>query len=156
MTQKTQLYINRHGTYCLRLRADGRDRKISLHTNDLNSARIAQNFSNFELSNMKIDPNKIKEWTLETRADGTFKIETENTNEDRASAIAAVEILAQSLPSRAELKKQKEQELKPERTISLRLAVAEYLIFLSKSEIALKSQRMAESTLNNLIRVLGS
>ena len=156
MTQKTQLYINKSGTYCLRLRAQGRDRKISLHTTDLNSAKIAQNLSNFELLNMKIDPNKIKAWTLETRPDGSFKIETDNTAEDRASAIAAVEIMAQSLPSRAQLKKQKEEELKPERTISLRTAISEYMIFLSKSETALKSQRMAESTLIGLTNKLGA
>ena len=63
---------------------------------------------------MKIDPNKIKSWVLETRPSGTFKIETDSTAEDRASAIAAVEILAQSLPSRAELKKQKQKRTRTE------------------------------------------
>ena len=151
MAKQTHLYQNRLGIYYLRLRDESGDRKISLQTRDLNSAKIALSLSQFEQSTMLIDPKKIKAWTLKKSADGSVEISTENNDSDRASAIRAVELMAQSLPTREELHTSKKLN-----TITLGGAVAEYKIFLSKSTIAVKSQKMAHTTLADLIKNLGT
>ena len=139
---KTQLYQNKHGIFYLRIRDQFGERRVSIHTKDLNQAKIALNLSQFEQSKMLIDPKKIKEWTLKKSADGAIEIATEDNDSDRASAIRAVELMAQSLPTREELHPSKKLN-----TITLGDAVTEYKIFLSKSTIAVKSQKMAHTTL---------
>ena len=151
MAKQTHLYQNRLGIYYLRLRDESGDRKISLQTRDLNSAKIALSLSQFEQSTMLIDPKKIKAWTLKKSVDGAIEIQTENNDADRASALKAVELMASSLPTRSEL--QAQNNLK---SISLGEAVAEYKIFLSKSTIAVKSQKMAHRTLFDLVKNLGA
>ena len=104
---KTQLYQNKHGIFYLRIRDKFGERRVSIHTRDQNQAKIVLNLNQFEQLKMLIDPKKIKEWTLKKSADGAIEIATEDNDSDRASAIRAVELLANALPSRAEIQAQK-------------------------------------------------
>ena len=47
---KTQLYQNKHGIFYLRIREKFGERRVSIHTKDLNQAKIALNLSQFEQS----------------------------------------------------------------------------------------------------------
>ena len=67
--------------------------EISLRTKDLATVKSATEIAHATLSQMKIDPQKIKDWTLES--DGqNIKINTEDDDADRASALEAVKIIA--------------------------------------------------------------
>ena len=89
MTQTKNLELHQNGTYYLRIQRNGVNRRISLKTSDFRQAQFAAHILHATLSSMKIDPTKIKEWTLEVDGD-KLKISTDNTPEDRASALEAV------------------------------------------------------------------
>ncbi len=138
------------GYYFLRFQRNGSDRRISLKTKDLATARLAAEVARATLSQMTIDPTKIKSWTLEIEGD-KLKIQTENTPEDRASALEAVKIMAESRQPQDTYKSNIQNRL----TKTLGEAVLEYSPVLAKCNIALKTQRMAESTLSDLAKKLG-
>ena len=150
MTKTRNLQRAPSGNYFLRIQRDGKDRRISLKTRDLAQAQFAANLMHATLSHMTIDPTKIKSWTLEIEGD-KLKIQTENTPEDRASALEAVKILAESRQATDTYKSTIQNRL----TKTLGEAVLEYTPVLAKSNTALKTQRMAESTLTDLAKKLG-
>lgn len=144
------------GIYYLRVQRGGLDRKISLQTRDIHEATIAAAIAHATLSRMTIDHDKIKSWTLKTDGEN-IEITTENNDADRASAkdafVAFVQAKRTSLADGLHAKIQQEQ---PKATMPFVAALAEYKSFLATSKIAVKSQRMAMSTLSSLIGILGS
>ncbi len=150
MTKTRNLQKAPSGNYFLRIQRDGKDRRISLKTRDLRQAQFAAYILHATLSNMAIGPTKIKSWTLEIEGD-KLKISTENTPEDRASALEAVKILAESRQPQDTYKSNIQNRL----TKTLGEAILEYTPVLAKSNTALKTQRMAESTLTDLAKKLG-
>lgn len=138
------------GYYFLRFQRNGSDRRISLKTKDLATARLAADVARATLSQMTIDPTKIKSWTLEIEGD-KLKIQTENTPEDRASALEAVKIMAEAR-SQDTYKSVTQSRL----TKTLGEAILEYTPVLAKTNTALKTQRMAQSTLADLAKKLGA
>jgi len=85
----SRLKKSRHGIYYLRIQQAGVDRRWSLCTRDPEVAAIAAYNLGATISQMKIDPSKIKSWTLES--DGqTLKVTTEDNDDDRKSAIEAI------------------------------------------------------------------
>lgn len=144
------------GIYYLRVQRDGLDRKISLKTRDIHEATIAAAIAHATLSRMTIDHQKIKSWTLKTDGEN-IEITTENNDADRASAkdafVAFVQAKRTSLADSLQAKIKNEQ---PKATMPIVAALAEYNNYLATTKIAVKSQRMAMSTLSNLISLLGS
>ncbi len=151
MTKSKNLQQAPSGIYFLRIQRNGKDRRISLKTSDFDQAQFAAQILHATLSNMKIDPNKIKDWTLETTDGGNIKIKTENNDEDRASALEAVKIIVDGRQAKDTYKSTIQSRL----TKTLGEAILEYTPFLEKSDTALKTKRMAESTLSDLAKRLG-
>ena len=146
----SRLQISRHGIYYLRIQRNGSDRRYSLKTRDKNLAELAALQLSVTIQQMKIDPNKIKGWTL--KSDGqSIEIQTEDNDADRASALDALVAYAEA---QAGITRQRTDAPKP--TISIAKAIEEYRPHLAKSNVAEKSQRMALSTLAGLEKQLGS
>lgn len=139
------------GYYFLRFQRNGSDRRISLKTKDLATARLAADVARATLSQMTIDPTKIKSWTLELDGE-KLKIQTDDNDADRASALEAVKIMAESRQPQDTYKSNIQNRF----TKTLGEAILEYSPVLAKSNTALKTQRMAESTLNELAKKLGA
>lgn len=153
MTKLTNIQKSKSGNYFLRIQRNGKDRKISLKTKDLTQAKLAAAIAHATISCMEIDPQKIKTWTLETNGQN-IKITTDNTDEDRASALEAVKIIAQAQQHReAETYNSPIQNRK---TITIGEALAEYHQVLEKHTIAEKTKDMARSTLAQLVKRLGA
>ena len=151
MSNTRNLQLAPSGNYSLRIQRNGKDRKISLKTKDLATAKLAAAIAHATLSLMKIDPTKIKDWTLET--DGqNIKITTENTDEDCASALEAVKIIAASQSQQDNY----QSVIQNRHTITMGEALAEYYLVLEKSTIAEKTKAMTRSTLAALVKKLGS
>ena len=72
-TPQSLLQKSRHGIYYLRIQRAGIDRRISLRTRDPNQAKIAAAICHATLSHMKIDPTKIKGWTLRSDCQCLFR-----------------------------------------------------------------------------------
>lgn len=140
----------------MRLQRDGSDRRISLGTRDPDQAIIAALIARATIAQMKIDPSKIKSWTL--KSDGqNIEIITEDNDADRASAKEALVAFVHA--RRSSLTEQLQQKIRQEEvkaTMPIVAALAEYDGFLASSKIAVKSQRMAMSTLKHLVNILGS
>lgn len=151
MAQLKNLQKAPNGYYYLRLQRDGKDRRLSLKTRDLTQAQIAVNFLHATLCGMKTNLENIKGWTVELEGD-KLKIQTEDNAEDRASALEAVKILAEARSSRQDSYK---SVIQSRVTKTLGEAMLEYLPVLAKSNTAVKTQRMAESTLTDLSKRLG-
>ena len=62
----SRLVKSRHGIYYLRLQVSGIDKRWSLGTRDPSQASIAAYKIGAKILSMKIDPTKIKGWTLKT------------------------------------------------------------------------------------------
>ena len=83
MSHTKNLELTQSGIYYLRSQRDGINRRISLKTSNLAEAQLAAAIMRATLSCMKIDPQKIKDWALET--DGqNIKITTQDNDADRA------------------------------------------------------------------------
>lgn len=81
----SRLVKSRHGIYYIRLQQAGVDRRWSLATRDQIKASIAAHNLSAKIISMKIDPTKIKGWTL--KIDGqNVEIHTEDNDADRAGA----------------------------------------------------------------------
>ncbi len=141
------------GNYFLRIQRSGKDRRISLKTKNLSEAKLAALIMRATLSSMQIDPNKIKNWTLET--DGqNIKISTDNTPEDRASALEAVKIIAQTRQNHEA--DSYHSTIQNRHTITLGEALIEYHEVLAKHTIAEKTKVMARSSLAQMVAKLGA
>ena len=154
MTHSKNIQKAPNGYFYLRLQRNGTDRRISLKTRNLAEAELSAAIFRATISRMTIDPNKIKSWTLETDGEN-IKITTEDNDADRASAIEAVKAYVVGRRSNySDLDAPNPPALTS--TISVKNALAEYLPFLHKSDIAFKTQRMAESVLADLVKKLGA
>jgi integrase len=151
MAHIKNLQISKSGIFYLRTQKSGRDRKLSLRTRDINQAKIAVNVMRATIFDMKINQDLIKSWVLETDGDN-IKIVTENNDADRASALEAVKILAKS---RAQTQDSYTSVIQKRVTKTLGEALIEYYQHLEKSELALKTQKMTQSTLSDLVKRLG-
>lgn len=152
MTQSKNIQKAPSGIYFLRLQRDGKDRRVSLRTRDLSIAQLAAAVARATLSNMTIDQQKIKSWTLETDGEN-IKITTDDNDADRASAVEALKTYVVGRRSNyADLDAPKPTAS----TVTIKIALAEYLPFLYKSDTAFKTQRMAESVLADLVKKLGA
>lgn len=151
---------NRNGNFYLRDQRNNSDRRISLHTKDPEKAKLAAHYFAVTLAEMKIsniDLNAIKSWTLETNDQG-FKLSTDNTPEDRESAIIALETLTKNQALAAQHSNQTQIESPPLKklvTKTLGEAVIEYKLFISTTKTVEKSQAMALSAVTGLVKVLG-
>ncbi len=86
----SRLIKSRHGIYYFRIQKHGIDRRWSLGTRDPIAASIAAYKIGAKITSMKIDPTKIKGWTLKT--DGiNLELTTEDNDADRESAQIALE-----------------------------------------------------------------
>ncbi|MDO9204703.1 site-specific integrase [Methylotenera sp.] len=151
----SRLKKSRHGIYYLRIQQDGIDRRWSISTRDPEVAAIAAYNLGATIAKMKIDPTKIKSWTLES--DGqSLKVTTEDNDDDRESAIEALVVYAKVKATLPPPPSSSRQPTTPAPTISLDAAIKEYEPHLMKSKLAEKSKKMALSTLNNLMKRLGA
>lgn len=156
MNHLTRIQISRHGIYYLRIQRGGIDRRISLGTRDPIEAAMAASIAHATISRMKIDPSKIKDFTLKTKGDD-IEIITDGTPEDATAAESALVAFVHA--KHASLRDQLQQRIQdeqPKATMPIVVALVEYDGYLASSKIAIKSQRMAMSTLKNLVNVLGS
>ena len=149
-----QLFL-RNNTYYLRIRDDQKDRRISLKTRNFDHANVILLFSRVMAKDIKINLDKIKNWTLEK--DGqNFKMTTLDSDSDRESAHRTlVDMMLALQPEPAPATPEPTPAPAPASTVSISKALAEYKLFLSKSATAQKSQAMALSTLNGLVLALG-
>lgn len=154
MKLNSYLVKSRHGVFYLRFQRDGKDRRMSLRTRDPETARVAAYNFGARIANMNNDKNRILGWTFEDDVH-KVKISTDGSHSDSKDAIEAMMIYysakfgQKSNPSVA-----KESPLLTGK--SIRDAVGEYKISLEKVKHADKSKRMALSTLENLISLLGA
>ena len=98
MQLNSYLVKSRHGIYYLRIQRNGEDKRVSLRTKNLEEAQFSAYQFGAKLRFMT-NPKNHFGWSLDTRldtrADGTFSIKTDDTPEDRASAENIVRILAE-------------------------------------------------------------
>ncbi len=154
MTKIKNLEIAPSGYYHLRLQRDGINRRISLKTKDLATAKLAAAIAHATLACMTINPNKIKDWSLTTNAiTGEITIKTEDNDADRASALEAVKVIA---TSHVQANDSYQSVIQNRHTITLGEALAEYYPHLEKSTIADKTKNMTRSTLAVLSQKLGA
>ena len=152
MTNTPNLQKAPNGYFYLRSQRDGKDRRISLKTKDLATAKLAAAIMHVTLTCMTINPNKIKDWTLES--DGqNIKITTENNDADRASALEAVKVIA---ARHTQENDSYHSVIQNKLTITLGEAIAEYKPSLAKTDIPLKTQRMTKSVLADLVERVGT
>jgi len=155
MTHTPNLQQAPSGNYFLRLQRGGKDRKISLKTKDLSTAKLAAAIMHATLSSMKIDPSKIKDWSMTTNVrTGEITITTEDNDADRASGLEVVKIMAAA----PQLNQQDSYQsvIQNRHTITFGEALAEYHLVLEKSTIADKTKTMTRSTLAALSKRLGA
>ena len=145
----------RNNTYYLRIRDDQKDRRISLKTCDYDHAYVILLFSRVMAKDMKINLDKIKNWTLEK--DGqNFKMTTLDSDADRESAHKTlVDMMLALQPELAKEPTPAPVNIQAPASVSISKALAEYKVFLAKSATVQKSQTMALSTLNGLVLALG-
>jgi uncharacterized protein YdaU (DUF1376 family) len=151
----SRLKKSRHGIYYLRIQQYWNDRRWSLSTRDPELAAIAAYNLGAPIAKMKIDPSKVKSWTLES--DGqNLKVTTEDNDEDRKSAIEAILAYAKVRVVLPHQSSSSGQQTTPVPTISFGAAIKEYELHLMKSKLAEKSKKMALLTINNFMKKLGS
>jgi integrase len=154
MKLHSRLVKSRHGIYYFRLQKNGYDKRWSLGTRDPVIASITAHDIGAKILSMKIDPTKIKGWTLKT--DGkNIELQTEDNDADRLSAkealVAYVHASKHSLVDDIQVNTQQIQA----KTKLLSTIIDEYALHLPITNQALKSQKMALSVLNNLSKLLG-
>jgi integrase len=153
MAKIKNLEVAPSGIYHLRIQIGGTNRRLSLKTKNPTEAKLAAAIAHATISNMIIDPNKIKGWTLETSGQN-IKITTDNTPEDRASALEALKIIAGS-------QQQKAQDSYPSviqnrKTITIGEALEEYRPHLLKTTVAEKTKVQAMSTVTAMVKKIGA
>lgn len=155
MRLPSYLVQSRHGIYYLRIQRGGTDRRVSLRTRDPQRAMVAAYTLGATLLGMK----RISTYDITVGPDG-LRIKADG-EDDHRRAMEAVErardyyaALAASAMSKATAAK---SSWSPPslHTVYLRDALREYLPVLQKSDMALKSKKMAESTLGKMAEVLG-
>jgi len=67
MKPLSNIQKSRHGIFYLRIQRGGIDRRISLGTRDPSEAAMAATIAHATISRMKINPSRIKEFTLKTK-----------------------------------------------------------------------------------------
>ncbi len=150
----SRLIKSRHGIYYFRIQQHGIDRRWSLGTRDPITASIAAYKIGAKITSMKIDPTKIKGWTLKT--DGiNVELTTEDNDADRKSAQIALEAALEQISLISQQHPQNEPVEVHTPTLSLAKAISEYTPALFQSDQKEKSKRMALSVLNNLKLLLG-
>lgn len=156
MKPHSNIQKSRHGIYYFRLQRYGLDRRISLHTKDLFQAQIAAAICHATIQKMAINESKIKNWVARIKGD-EIEIITDNSDADRASATEALVAIVKA--KRAPLSEQLVQKINDEKhkaRMPIAAAFSLYEVHLANSKIAIKSQRMAFSTIKDLINALGS
>ena len=150
MQLNSYLVKSRHGVYYLRIQRNGSDNRVSLRTKNLADAQFSAYQFGAKLQFMTNPKNHLG-WSLNTRIDGSFSIQTDDTPEDRASAENIVRILTeQKLASSLVASNSIPHALKP---IFIADAVNAYI---PKLTGAVKSQKMAKTALGHLVSKLGS
>ena len=122
----SQLQISRHGIYYLPIQRKGLDRRYSLKTRDKNLAELAALQLSVTIQQMKIDPNKIKGWTLKADPTGGIEVTTEDNDADRVSALEALIADAD-----AQAGSTRTRTTTPKSTITISQARTEYQVFLA-------------------------
>lgn len=151
MAHIKNLQKSNSGIYYIRSQRNGRDRKLSLRTRDINQAKLYANVMHATIFDMKINQDLIKNWTCEINGEN-IKITTTDDPADRASGEAfGLKILAQ----RAQTQDSYSSVVQKRVTKTLGEALLEYYQHLEKSELALKTQKMTQSTLSDLVKRLG-
>lgn len=151
MKPHSNLQISKHGIYYLRIQRAGIDRRISLRTRDPYQARIAAAICHATLSHMKIDPTKIKGWTL--KSDGrNVEISTEDNDADRADAQLALD----KILGKITLITQQPVSTIAQPTISLADAINKYHPIIESLDLKPKTKAETHSTLEDLKRRLGA
>lgn len=152
----SHLKKSRHGIYYLRLQINGLDKRWSLGTRDLNQALIESHKLSATILQMKINQinlDKVKTWTLES--DGqSIKVKTEDNDADRKSATEALVALVQAQSTKSQQAIAQNKSINP--TVSLSHALIEYTTYITKTNTAEKSQRMALSAIHHLTNLLGA
>ena len=173
MQLKSRIQKSRHGIFYLRIQKFGIDKRFSLNTRDPLRAAVAAHQLGAKIAQMDINKSK-KGWTLKTSG-GDIEITTDGTQQDSDNAIAALRVLDTSrqrvsdetlaaLPDIVKLAMQQAAATTATttasssglRSIALRDAITEYKPALAKSKQALKSKKMALSTLAGLAEKLGA
>ena len=163
MQLKSRLVKSRHGIFYLRIQKFGIDKRFSLNTRDPLRAAVAAHQLGAKIASMDIEKSKSKGWTLKTSG-GDIELTTDGTQQDSDNAIQALRVLdtsssrvsAETLAVLPDIVKMAMKHAAPQdsssssglRSIALRDAIIEYKPVLSKSKQALKSQKMALSTLD--------
>ncbi len=148
--------VIRNGTYYLRITIDKKEHRKSLRTKDPEKARLASCHFAVTLAEMKyskLDLDAIKTWTLETNGQG-FKLSTDDTEADRASANLALETLLKNQASTTQTQTAAEPTHQLV-TKTLGEAVIEYKAHLATTKTAEKSKVMAMSVIMQLVKNLG-
>lgn len=148
----SRLVKSRHGIYYLRLQRGGIDKRVSLRTRDLSVATIAAHSLGATILTM--DLKKIKGYTLKSTSEGV-EIITDGTPEDHERAKDALITLVMAQAHA----KNGSNHLFPDATsissVKLADSIKDYISELSKTNQAEKSKKMAISTLNGLVDLLG-
>ena len=145
---------SRHGIYYLRLQISGVDKRWSLGTRDPLHASITAHKIGAKILSMKIDPTKIKGWTLKTDGNN-IELQTENNDADRLSAKEAlVAYMHANNHVQADNFQNKPQEDRT-KTKLFTEAIAEYALHLPTTDLAVKTQNMTLSQLRRLSTLLG-
>lgn len=164
------LHQSRHGVWYLRIHRKGIDKRVSLRTKDRRLAELEAYRFGAKIRQMdvkKILQSQVKSWELDV-TDSGFKMKTDGTDEDSKNAKDALIDLKNDgvLPTRE--RRVSDASMTRERLeaaaagfsaflhpIKLQDAITEYNPHLNNSEMAFKSKRMAEQTLENLCSALG-
>ncbi len=157
MQLNSYLVKSRHGIYYLRLQRKGVDKRVSLRTRDPSKAiwfayKFGATMSNgFDFAN-------LRGWQVE-KNDQDFILKTDGTERDNADGLKALALLLQASISTHTPSVSNQPSIQGsgiKKTISLKRAIGEYRSFLEDKKNAPKSQRMALSTLDDLVKILGS
>lgn len=154
MKLHSRLIKSRHGIYYFRIQQHGIDKRWSLGTRDPIKASIAAYKIGAKITGMKIDPSKIKGWTI--NIDGAnIELSTEDNDADRQSAQIALKAALKTIALINQQPSQTKLGVLQTPTLSLAEAISKYTPVLFESDQKEKSKRMALSVLNNLKELLG-
>ncbi|MCX7188819.1 MAG: hypothetical protein NTU92_00390, partial [Methylotenera sp.] len=159
MRLDSRLQKSRHGIYYLRIQRAGIDRKWSLRTRSSAVAQLAAHEFSAKLLRMTKDFNLLGDIAgFQLISDGkNVTLITEDNDPDREAGNKA---LAMVLEHQSKLQNQPQyappEQPKPDPVVTLETALNEYEVYLAFQTDALKSKRMAISTLKGLKNLLGA